>query len=141
MSEDQEVALNKEMVPKEERAQTVDRPRKALTPIVSASGLESNSSSSMEQLLQEVRTFVVSSDPGAAEATSPTAPTSLTSTAAAKPPTAAAIKGNPQRAQQLHNAPGLNGKGPPTNPEGPSISEDQECRLLGPAQGIKRPVP
>ena len=68
MTEDREVA------PKVEREPTVDRPKKALTPIVSVSGSESSDNSSMERLLQEVRAFVVRSDPGAAEAAAQTEP-------------------------------------------------------------------
>ena len=56
------------MVPSEERAQMADRPKKALTPIVSVSGSESSSNSSMEHVLQEVSAIVVRSDSGAAEA-------------------------------------------------------------------------
>ena len=62
MSEDWEVAPNKEREP------TVDRPKKALTPNALVSGSESSGDSSMERLLQEVRAFVVRSDPGATEA-------------------------------------------------------------------------
>ena len=62
MSEDWETS------PSEERAQTTDWPKEALTPIVSVSGSESSSNFSMERLLQEVRAFVVRSDSGAAKA-------------------------------------------------------------------------
>ena len=68
MSEDREAAFNKKMVPNKERTQTANRPNKGLTPIVSVTGWESSSSSSMEQLLQEVRAFVVRSAPGTADA-------------------------------------------------------------------------
>ena len=51
MTEDRQVA------PKTEREPKMERPKKALTPIAS-----------MERLLQEVRAFVVRSDPGAAVA-------------------------------------------------------------------------
>ena len=62
MSEDREI------VPKVEREPMADRLKKALSPIISVSGSESSSSSSMEQLLREVKAFVVRSVPGAEEA-------------------------------------------------------------------------
>ena len=78
MTEDREVAS------KAKREPTAEWPKKALSPRVSVAESESSSDSSMERLLQEVRAFVLRSDPGAAEAaTSTAAPTS-----AAGPPTA-----------------------------------------------------